>query len=297
MMNKTRVDAMYEQLIEKFVKWAEGREDIRSAIIVGSRARVDYPADEWADLDLLIVTSNPDQYIAKDDWIENMGSPLLTFIEPTSSGEDLERRVLYEGMIDVDFAIIPTEKAKLLRSGADLPPQIKTNLANTFGRGARVIIDKDGLAATLNEVLSSLGPLVPQKPSEAEFRQVVNDFLYHTIFAFKHLRRGELWWAKMTTDCYMQQLLLHMIEWHARAIRGWTHDTWFRGRFLERWADPRVLKEMSHVFARYEEDDMDQALLASLDLFRWLATETAEKLAYDYPSKMHERLSAWMRTT
>lgn len=41
--------ASYGELIERSVKWAESRSDIRAAVIMGSRARVDHPADEWAD--------------------------------------------------------------------------------------------------------------------------------------------------------------------------------------------------------------------------------------------------------
>ncbi len=103
----------------------QGREDIRAALIIGSRARVECPADEWSDLDLLILTSNPEFYVSKSEWIGNMGTPLLTFVEPTSSGENMERRVLYKDMIDVDFAIILVEKAELLSSESDLSLQIK----------------------------------------------------------------------------------------------------------------------------------------------------------------------------
>ena len=53
------IHELYEQLVKQFVEWAETRVDIRAAIIVGSRARVVEPADEWADLDIIVVTSTP----------------------------------------------------------------------------------------------------------------------------------------------------------------------------------------------------------------------------------------------
>ena len=64
-----------------------------------------------------------------------------------------------------------------------------------------------------------------------------------------------------------------MIEWHARAGG---HDTWFHGRFLEKWADPRAVKEMRDAFAHYDEADIWRALLASMDLFRWLDADQSE---------------------
>jgi aminoglycoside 6-adenylyltransferase len=46
----------YDQIIERFLAWAQHQADIRAAVIIGSQARVDRPADRWSDLDLLVVT-------------------------------------------------------------------------------------------------------------------------------------------------------------------------------------------------------------------------------------------------
>jgi len=290
----SRTKASYEQLLERFVKWAEGCPDIRAAVIVGSRARVDQPADEWADLDIIVITTDPDRYLSRTDWLENIGNPVLTFVEPTATGDEMERRVLFEGMLDVDFSIIPKENAdQLLQSG--VTPQIAAEIVNTFGRGMRVILDKDGMAAQFRAPISSIAAPPPRPPTQSEFRQVINDFLYHAVFAAKHLRRGELWWAKTCCDCYMHRLLLRVTEWHARATHGLNYDTWFRGRFLERWADPRVLKGLGGAFAHYSDRDVRRALLATMDLFRWLSTETAEKMGYQYPKEADERVTEWVR--
>jgi hypothetical protein len=40
-----RIIAPYEPLIERFVEWARPRKDIRAAIMIGSRARAERPAD------------------------------------------------------------------------------------------------------------------------------------------------------------------------------------------------------------------------------------------------------------
>jgi len=66
---------------------------------------------------------------------------------------------------------------------------------------------------------------------------------------------------------------------------------------LEKWAGPRVLEALRHVFAHYEGEDIERALLAKMDLFRRLGTETAKKLGCDYPIEVHERLMQWMKTT
>jgi aminoglycoside 6-adenylyltransferase len=87
-----------------------------------------------------------------------------------------------------------------------------------------------------------------------------------------------------------------MVEWHSRAVHGPEYDTWFRGRFLEKWADPRVLKELREAFAYYDEKDVKRALMKTMGLFRWLATETGEILSYPYLIDADERVTSWVES-
>jgi aminoglycoside 6-adenylyltransferase len=289
------VDKLYDELIERFVRWAESKSDIRAAVIVGSRARTDQPADEWADLDILVVTSKPEYYLSSTDWLNNIGDYWLTFLEPTAAGNETERRILFEGGLDVDLAIFPLGTVQnLLREG--ISPQLRAQAVDTFGRGSRVLLDKDGMLRQFLAQMPTAEKPSLLKPTQAEFLHVVNDFLYHAVWTVKHLRRGELWWAKMCSDCYMHHLLLRMIEWHAHATHDWNYDTWFRGRFLEKWADPRVVEGLRSSFAHYETDDVARALLEEMKLFRWVALETAKKLEYQYPVEAEEHVLKWVET-
>ncbi len=295
-LNKAQIQKLYDELIEQFRTWAEGRDDIRAAVILGSRARVDHPADEWSDLDVVTITKNPEYYVSTSDWVSHFRKPILTFIEPTASGNEKERRVLYEDMLDVDFAIVPLQKTQTIFGPAS-DPNAQAGLSNLLGRGFRVLLDKDGMLRGLGSLSVSPNRRVPLKPTEQEFSAAVNDFLYHAVFTAKHLRRGELWWTVTCLDGYMQDLLLQMIEWHATLIQGGKRDTWFRGRFLEEWADPKTLKGLREAFARYDVADIKRALLASIDLFRDLATETAEKVNYAYPKEAERKVTEWIRHT
>jgi aminoglycoside 6-adenylyltransferase len=153
-----------------------------------------------------------------------------------------------------------------------------------------VLIDRDGSAARM---VAAVGPAPPrQPPSAAEFLELVNDFLYHAVWTAKKIRRGELWTALRCCDADMKSQLRRMLEWHAQA--SGSADTWHRGRFLERWADPRALEDLRSAFARYDDADLRRALLATLDLFRWLAQEVAAILGFAYPSEADARMMEWV---
>jgi aminoglycoside 6-adenylyltransferase len=267
----------YEGLIQRFVSWAQTETDIRAAMVIGSRARVDHPADEWSDLDIVIYANTPQRYIASVDWIENIGVPWLTFVECTPDG-GWERRVLFADGFDVDFAIDPVQSLESMVAVA-----IPSILADILRRGFRILSDKDGFLLRLQRVPIPEISLF-QRPTENDFLNTVNDFWYHTVWTAKHLRRGELWWAKSCCDVHLKVLLRQALEWHARAMNGQHYDTWMSGRFLEEWADPRAIKELPNIFSHYQQEDIGHALWMTMDLFRWLAIETAQRWGYTYPT-------------
>jgi len=100
----------------------------------------------------------------------------------------------------------------------------------------------------------------------------------------------------MSSGCYMQRLMLRMVEWHARALHGWSYDTWFNGRFLEKWADPSVLEAMKSVFAHYDTKDIANALLASMCLFRRIGTDVASKLGLQFPEEADKSITNWVES-
>lgn len=183
----------YDQLTERFTRWAQTQPDIRLAFVVGSRARVeDHPADEWADLDIIIYTTDPMRYLSTTEWVNNIGKPWLTFLEDTGTGELRERRVLFEGGFDVDFAVISrgitrvllwllrlqNRFPRLLRISLLRPlPHILAGFHDLANRGIRVLLDKDGMSKHL--VPAPVEP--PHPPEQAEFLDVVNDFWYHAV--------------------------------------------------------------------------------------------------------------------
>ena len=257
----------------QIAEWAAEEDNIRAVAIVGSRARVDVPADEWSDLDVVLIAQDPSTILARDDWARAFGPLKLTFLEPTALRNGWERRVLYEDGTDVDFSVVPLEV---------------TDAADAIGvaaRGIRILLDKDG---ELTRRFSGLGqPPPPAPPDQDALRELASDFFYHAVWAARKLRRGEVFTAKRCSDGYLDWLLVRILEWHARA-QDPSVDTWHTGRFLERWADARAVAELGETYARYDAADVRRALFARMDFFRRYARETAKLLDLAYPADEDE---------
>jgi aminoglycoside 6-adenylyltransferase len=278
------VQEQYGQLEQRFVAWAQSRSDIRSAIVIGSRARTNPPPDDWSDLDIILYAVDPQVYAQNAGWLSKLGAVWLTVLNETFAREK-EWLVLFEGGLKVDFVL----------SKATGP--IQTMLEQSpyrlvLRRGVRLLFDKESGVADLTIPKSWQRP--PRPPTRGEFLAAVNDFLLRATRTARLLKRGEPWQAIEQCNGRLKQCLLTMMMWHARVTKGAKPDTWYEGRYLDQWADPLILDAVPATFAAYDIEDLWRALFASLALFRHLATETADRLGYPYPTAVDHQISQWL---
>ena len=261
------------QDIEKaFTTWAQQEESVRAAIVVGSQARTDHPADPWSDLDIILFVNEPEKYLNSTIWFEAF-APVWTRIQSRTISGEPEHLVLYAGGLQVDFVL---DDATVL---AGITQMIASGqLPDTIHRGVRVLIDKDHLIPPLP------APGIPpaqHPPSQAEFTQAWEDFWFSAVHTAKQLRRGDLAFYK-SAEQRLRQLLIPFLEWYTRLSRGWATDTWHQGRFLSEWLDPELYSQLSRTYTPLETAACWQGLKELLDLAQQLTHETAFKLGYTY---------------
>jgi aminoglycoside 6-adenylyltransferase len=289
-MGELAVDhvASYERIIDRFTDWASGETSIRAAMIVGSRARTERPADAWSDLDVVVFTAMPAQLLDGDAWLARLGTPVITFLEGTAVGAWKERRVLFEGAVDVDFAVIPAGDLGAMAAAAK-DGSLPGDLVDVVRRGVHILIDKGGdlhrLVATATDA-----PLPASAPPDQDrFAQVVSDFWYHAVWIAKKLRRGEIVVAHECIESNQRRLVLTLIRWHA----GMHRPIWHGARFLEDWADPRAMRMLPETWARHERADIIRANQAMMDLVAMLSGEIAKAYSLTIPPDAERAARAW----
>ena len=82
-MGETKNMDRYIDIKEKIIEYASRDEDIKAIIAIGSSTREEVRADEYSDLDLIIVSDNPDRWYS-GDYPNLLGDVRISFIEPTS---------------------------------------------------------------------------------------------------------------------------------------------------------------------------------------------------------------------
>jgi hypothetical protein len=183
-----------QDLIERFTTWALDQADIRSAIIVGSQARADRPADGLSDLDLAVVVTDPSIYLSDTTWLCRFGEPFLTFVESTADGNFRERRVLFKDGRDVDFSLLPAAAVQQM-----LVQRVPAETADVLRRGFRILVDKDGLAQRLTDRTrwpESLQTFPTENDLVALAQLIVGAVMDKTCYFDRwEIRASRRWWA------------------------------------------------------------------------------------------------------
>lgn len=264
----------YEQLEERIAAWAATQPDIRALIAVGSKARGD--ADAWSDLDLILFTETRTRYL-EPDWLHRFGTVWLTYQEEAGPG-DPEWFAIYDEGLKVDIVLLQVDNTT-----SDLETLMRQYpYQNVFARGMKVLFDRQGAPRLLPPRPIS----VPAPPTASAFEHVVNGFLLECVTTAKFIARGDFWRAQHWLAYDLRPGLLKLVQWHAHG-----HDTWYNGRFMSAWADPRVVEALPTTFALYEWESLEKALVSLLDLFRLVGEETAARFDLRYPTETHRKIT------
>jgi len=123
-----------EGFLSTVVQWASAHPDIVAVALVGSYAKgAEKPT---SDVDLVILTACPQQYLQAEDWATEFGQVTGHAIEDW--GKVTSLRIWYESGIEVEFAITTPEwVAHPLDEGT----------RRVISDGMRILYDRDGYLA------------------------------------------------------------------------------------------------------------------------------------------------------
>lgn len=188
-------------------------------------------------------------------------------------------------MTKVDFTITPAAVLPILREECRLPPGLDL--------GYRVLIDKDDLTAGLPAPTNTA--YLPKRPTEQEFRALIEDFWWDTTYVAKYLWREERFAARAILDAEIRlQALRPLLEWVIAVDHGWAVRPGAWGRQFNRYLQPAVWTEIERTFAGTGDEGHWAALFQTIAVFRNGAESVAQGLGYVYPRDLDERMTSYL---
>lgn len=258
-------------------------------MLTSTRATGEPPPDAFSDYDVILVTNALEPMAADEGWTHWYG-PVMT--RWGDDGHELGQRVVFRGVVyddgvRIDYSLWPVKLAQAMAGVSQLPPGLDA--------GYRVLLDEDGLLEGWPEPSRAAYVLAP--PTEAEYRDAVDEFWWDTIYVAKSLARRDLVFAKFNLEYDTKLVALRrMLEWQVAAETRWSFSPRPWGRDLAKHLPPAVREALTATYAGAELDKNWEALFRTAALFRECAGAVARVLGYAYPEETERKVLRYLRT-
>ncbi|HET7011791.1 MAG TPA: nucleotidyltransferase domain-containing protein [Anaerolineales bacterium] len=117
--------------LETVRAWAAGEDDIEAVVLVGSHARGQ--ARPGSDVDLVILTTDPQRYLRERRWLETFGSVAAQNLEDW--GRVTSVRAVYADGLEVEFGLTTPDWAEA---------PVDEGTRQVIEKGCVVVFDRGG---------------------------------------------------------------------------------------------------------------------------------------------------------
>jgi aminoglycoside 6-adenylyltransferase len=272
------------QVLERLVGWGEADPAIRALILTSSRA-VPGAADALSDYDLIVAVQGAAEFAESSAWRAAYGDPLVGWADrhELHGLTTYFRGVIHRDGVRIDYTVWPEALLTRVAEAGALPEDLDV--------GYLVLLDKDGQT-------SSWGPPtyrahIPERPAQAEYDALVEEFWWDTTYVAKSLWRGEVFFAKFMLDYDAKFVALRrFLEWRIELDHDWSLKPGSHGRGLEALLPDEIWSELASTFVGTDIEDNWDALFRTTALFRRVAGEVADALGYEYPQQLDDAVTA-----
>jgi aminoglycoside 6-adenylyltransferase len=272
----------------RIAEWAAGRRDIGTALLIGSRASPQGPRDAFSDYDVVLFLESGSRLAQRDDWLETFGRPVIVFRETTEHRAETvpTRLVQFREGHRIDFTL---SRMELLRRIVE-----QDALPDWLAAGYSVLLDKGGFAERLAP--PSGMAWIPRPPSEAEYRAVVDEFWWESLYVAKYVGRHELLPARYSLETVLRfRCLVPMLEWYAQLTRDWEQSVGVQGSGLRWLLEPEERTMLDRTYAGEKLKQHADALDAMIELFTRAARAVARDRGFEYPLTVERETRALLK--
>jgi aminoglycoside 6-adenylyltransferase len=125
---------------------------------------------------------------------------------------------------------------------------------------------------------------VPRPPSEAEYRAVVEEFWWESLYVAKYVGRNELLPARYSLETVLRfGCLIPMLEWYVQLGRDWEQSIGVHGSGLRWLLEPEERTTLDRTYAGEKLKEHAEALGAMIELFTRAARAVARNRGFAYP--------------
>ena len=280
-----------DDVINRLIQWAEQRDSVRAMLLTSTRAVPNAPRDRYSDYDVILVVKDIHPFFEDRSWLDNFGDVLVAYwdpihLDPDYSIEKVASVIQYADGLKIDFTLWPVELLQEIIQAPVLPAELDA--------GYRVLLDKDHLTDGMQP--PTYQAYIPTRPTNEVYQKAIEDFFSDAPYVAKCLLRGELFPAKWALDYDMKHIFLRMmLGWWIEIDHGWSIPVGALGKGLRKHLPREIWSQLEETYVGADIADNWEALFKIMTLFRQVAVEVGEALAFAYPHDLDERVVQFVK--
>lgn len=271
-----------KEMFDLILNNAKSDERIRAVIMNGSRTNPNAPKDRFQDYDIVYVVDDIESFIINHSWIDIFGERIMLQMpenmrDPIGDGRFIYLMLFKDGN-RIDLQLIPLEKHMEMIERDSL---------------RILLIDKDGIIKPFPK--SNDSDYHIKKPSEKYFTSCCNNFWWCLQNVSKGILRDELPYAMYMMNSIVREELHSMIDYYIGIKTNFSVSSGKCGKYYKNFLDSKHYDLYLRTFSDSNYENMWSSLFIMCELFREMATETADYFKYDYPYEDDKKVTEYLR--
>ncbi|MBU1082584.1 MAG: aminoglycoside 6-adenylyltransferase [Spirochaetes bacterium] len=261
-----------KEMLELIIRFAEQDSNILAVTMTGSRVNRNCICDMYSDFDIQYIVKDIKPYIQNKKWKEYFGE-LLIMQEPEdwfSHPYSIESKKQYPFLMQfcdgnrIDLIFVHIDK--MIQFNNETEPRI-------------VLLNKNKNLEIAKIESTKMFDIL--KPTEKEFNNIVNEFLWLSLYVLKGINRNEITYAKNFIDNYEIELLCKMVSWKIGINNGFEISLGKSYKYLMNYLSVSEIEQFCNIYSNGTIVDIYSKLLFIIDLFKENSMYVAEKLNFN----------------
>ncbi|MCD7823173.1 MAG: aminoglycoside 6-adenylyltransferase [Oscillospiraceae bacterium] len=269
-----------EEMLRLITDTAEKDENVRAAVLSGSRADISRPKDVYQDYDVAFLVSDLEPYFNNPCYIEKtFGKALIMQLPDINDNPDLS----FGNTEHFTYLTI-------FEDGVRIDLTFTTTMPDWGNEPMKVLFDREG---HLSDNLDNECYMV-HRPTQAEFSACCNEFWWCLGNVAKGLRRGEIPYAKSMFEETLRPQLNNIVSWYIGTISDFSVSTGKMGKYFKNYLPDSIYGKYLKTYTTADPARIWTSTINTCKLFSDLARIVAQDLGLDYNTKEEDGARLYM---
>ncbi|HAT8610617.1 aminoglycoside 6-adenylyltransferase [Legionella pneumophila] len=270
-------------MLTLIIKIANDDERIKIVIMNGSRASPSAKKDIFQDYDIVYLVTEIESFVHDKNWINQFGELLIMQTPDEMDGQWPKFKGKYTYLMQfkdwnrIDLTLLHIDQLETM-------PRDSQSL---------LLLDKDNLIAPFGE--PSDEDYLPSPPTEKDFFNCCNEFLWVSTYVAKGLWRKQLIYTKHVSEQIVKEELIKMLMWYAGIQTNFSQPMGTYGKYIENHLELELWQEFLKTYVDADYKNMWASLFKMCEIFNDLAIKISSYFGYSFNQKEFDNVVDYLQ--